>query len=171
MTRRHVALAALLVLSGCGVRPTGVIGAGEGPVATATSTPQAQVVFFGDGLPVAVRRPVNPSDEQAVMDALVAGPTPDEAAKGLTTALTVRKIVTRYEDGHVLIVDPLTPPGGLSPDAYTQISCTIALLPGPPDAKIVSSIEKKLAGMGVRSACPPTDSPSAPAQRLPSPWG
>jgi hypothetical protein len=175
MTRPYVLLLGVagLVLTGCGVRPTGEVSAGEGPVATATSAPQAQVVFLRDGVPVPVDRPVSPWDRQAVLDALAAGPTPAERTEGLTTELKVKQILAHSEGGQVLIVDPVVSAGVLSPYAYTQVYCTIALLPGHPEAKIISRIDKKMAAAGIAPDCPYAAARTSPPppQTPPSPGG
>jgi hypothetical protein len=175
MTRPYVLLLGIasLVLTGCGVRPTGAVSAGEGPVATATSAPQARVVFLRDGMPVPVNRAVNPWDPQAVFDALAAGPTSAERTEGLTTELNVKQILAHSQSDQVLVVYPVTPIDWLSPHAYTQVYCTIALLPGHPDAKIISRVDKKVAAEGIAPGCPfaaAPNSPSAP-QTPPSPGG
>jgi hypothetical protein len=78
----------VVAAAGCGVRPTGAIDAGEAPTAEATALPESKVYFIKDRVLVPVTRSVSPLDDQAVFDALVAGPTAAERARGLSTGLT-----------------------------------------------------------------------------------
>lgn len=169
-------LAALLLgtalsLTGCGVRPTGVVGAGAAPIATATSLPRAEVFFLRRGTAVPVRRAVAPWDTQAVFDALMAGPTAAERAHGLRTELTPDVPVTiRVVGTKAVFVDA---PGvqGISVAGYTQISCTAARLPAPPVVRTADPLLQAKMGMGV--SCPDDGRPSAgkPFMGPPSPTG
>lgn len=88
---KRPALVVLFVVAasaGCGVRSTAPIGAGEAPTAEATALPESRLYFIRSGTLVPVARAVPPWDSQAVFDALVAGPTPAERARGLSSALT-----------------------------------------------------------------------------------
>jgi hypothetical protein len=128
--RAAVLPAAVLLLSGCGVRPTGVVYAGEAPLATASASPQTQVYFLSGGTPTPVRRSVGPGDPQLVFAALLKGPTPEERAKGLSTELTgIIKIAVHEVDGRTLLLETVPPAQKLSPAAFAQISCTAAALP------------------------------------------
>jgi hypothetical protein len=121
---------AVLLLGGCGVRPTGVVYAGDAPTATASASPQAQVFFLAQKMPVPVPRTVTPGDPQMVFDALLAGPTPEERKKGLSTALTgVKKIAVHELDGATLLVETAPAAAKLSPIAFEQIYCTGMALP------------------------------------------
>jgi hypothetical protein len=121
---------ATLLLGGCGVRPTGVVYAGDAPTGTATASPQAQVFLLSQKVPVPVPRTVKPGDAQAVFDALLAGPTPEERKEGLGTALTgVQQIVVHELDGATLFVETTPPAAKLSPIAFEQIYCTGMALP------------------------------------------
>jgi hypothetical protein len=129
--------AVVLLLGGCGVRPTGVVYAGEAPLATASASPQSQVYFLSGGIPAPVWRPAGPGDPQLVFDALLKGPTPDERAKGLSTELTgIVKIAVHELDGRTLLLETVPPALKLSPAAFAQISCTAAALPDRPYLKI-----------------------------------
>jgi hypothetical protein len=133
-----VAVIAMLVpLGGCGVRPTGVVYAGDAPVATAPAGPQAQVYFLIDGVPKPIPRAVNPEDAQQVFDTLLAGPTANESAKGLSTELTGIKYVFVQDLGaRTLLIETDPPAARLSPAAYAQLYCTGAMLPERPTLKI-----------------------------------
>jgi hypothetical protein len=135
--RAAALLVAVLLLGGCGVRPTGVVYAGEAPIGTASPSPQAQVFFLADGVPTPVRRAVGPGDPQLVFDALLSGPTREERAKGLNTELTgVKSIVVQDLGGHALLVETVPPAMKLSAGAFAQIFCTGAALPDRPELKI-----------------------------------
>jgi hypothetical protein len=121
---------ALLAAAGCGVRPTGVVYAGDGPVATASPSPGSMVFFLADGVPTAVERTASPSDPQAVYDALLAGPTPEERARGLRTELVgVRRITVVDGGGRPVLLRTEPPIPKLSAGAYAQIYCTGMVLP------------------------------------------
>lgn len=132
MIRAAGLVLAVLLLGGCGVRPTGVVYAGDAPTATASASPQAQVFFLSlaQKMPVPVPRTVKPGDAQAVFDALLAGPTPEERKAGLSTALTgVRQIAVHELDGATLFIEAIPPAAKLSTIAFAQIYCTGMALP------------------------------------------
>jgi hypothetical protein len=121
---------AALPLAGCGVRPTGTVYAGEAPVATGPAAPQAQVYFLLQGVATPVSRPVDPKDTQTVFDTLLAGPTPEEQAKGLVSELTtVRRISVFALGGNALVVATDPPMGELTSGALIQLACTSSGLP------------------------------------------
>lgn len=144
--------AAALLVAGCGVRPTGVIGAGAGPTATATSLPETTVYFLLHGRLHPVVRTVPPWDTQAVFDALLAGPTADERARGLRTALAGTDVTVRDLGAKGVFVFG----GGRSvpPLAYAQVVCTTALLPNRTGTPLIAP------SLGVKAAlaagCPNT---------------
>jgi len=119
--KRAVVGCVLLLVTACGVRPSGVIAGGaapEGPIL-------APVVFFlvGDSLAPAVRRS---EGVDSLLGWLTAGPTMRERQEGLRSevpsGVTLREEV---RDGRRVItasVDPRT----LSPLALEQIVCTVA---------------------------------------------
>lgn len=177
MTRAAGLVLAILLITGCGVRPTGVVYAGDPPVATAPGSPRSQVFFLVDGMPTPVRRAASPADPQLVFDALLHGPTPEERARGLTTELTeVKKIAVHDLDGRTLLVETIPPAVKLRPQAYTQIYCTGLLL----SLQTVLKISYLDGGMNpqVPPQCPgaertpfptaePPASPGAPASSTP----
>lgn len=134
--------AAVCVLAGCGVRPTGVVSAGEAPTATATSLPRAQVYFLLRGMPDPVERAVPPWDTQAVFDALLAGPTAQERERGLHTELTADMTIRAIGPGAVFVESP-RPASKRTVLEYMQISCTARRLPGAPLVKMPGVINGK----------------------------
>ena len=106
-------LATAVALGGCGVpaqdRPETLdVAAPEAPDAAAATLGGQEVQIWlvrGDRLE-AVSRPVSPADVPAALEALVAGPSPDEAASGLRTALppqTLREEEPTAEAGVVTL--------------------------------------------------------------------
>ncbi|MCO6007703.1 hypothetical protein NE236_22245 [Actinoallomurus purpureus] len=182
LVRATVAGTAVCVLAGCGVRPTGVVSAGEAPTATATSLPRTQVYFLLQGLPHPVKRAVPPWDTQAVFDALLAGPTDQERARGLRTELTLGDMTIRAIDSKVVFVEfpPLAAKqtnqekqanmarrAKTEAVGYLQISCTARGLPTAPLVKM-PGIEAR--GISTTSTyCPGASStPGPPGAELPS---
>lgn len=155
------AAAAMCLLAGCGVRPTGVVSAGEAPTATATSLPKAQVYFFRGGALEPVERSVPPWDIQAVFEALQAGPTPQERERGLRTRLpadvTIHAVGTR-----AVFVESRRRISGKEISGYLQIVCTARMLPGAPFVKAPDSVdpilEKELLSQGL--LCPADGGPA-----------
>ena len=130
-------LGVVLLLSGCGVRPTGVVYAGEAPVATAPASPTAQVYFLQKGQPVPATRGVSPWDAQQVFDSLLLGPTRQERARGLRTEIPgVKQIVVRDLGDRVIYVDTVPRMVKLPPGAYAQLYCTGAMLAGRPIVRV-----------------------------------
>ncbi|GAA4520239.1 hypothetical protein GCM10023191_096890 [Actinoallomurus oryzae] len=137
MRRLVAGLLTLPLLAGCGVRPTGVVYAGEPPVATASASSRSQVFFLLRGFPIPVGRAVSPWDAQQVFDELLRGPTSAERAKGLTTELTgVKQITVRDLGGRALFIETVPPMPKLLGPAYTQIYCTGLMLPERPSVKL-----------------------------------
>jgi hypothetical protein len=131
MIRAAGLVLAVLLLGGCGVRPTGVVYAGDAPTATASASPQAQVFLLAQKTPVPVPRTVKSGDAQMVFDTLLAGPTPEERKRGLGTALIgVQRITVHELDGTTLLIETTPPAAKLSPLAFEQIYCTGTALPG-----------------------------------------
>jgi len=137
VTRAAGLVFAVLLLAGCGVRPTGVVYAGDAPVATASGSPLSQVFFLLKRTPVPVQRAAAPADPQQVFDALLKGPTPEERARGMRTELTEVKQISVHEfDGSSLLVEIIPPALKLAPQAFAQIYCTGLLLSGQTALKI-----------------------------------
>ncbi|WP_214412136.1 GerMN domain-containing protein [Sphaerisporangium fuscum] len=124
------ALVSLIAVTGCGVRPSDAIPAGDppsGPVAPPTTI---TLYFVKDGRLSAVTRrssghPLFPADRLAL---LATGPVPEEQAHGLTTDVPSEAgpfSVTAEPTGH-LVVTLSTAAGDLSALAVEQIVCTAA---------------------------------------------
>ncbi|MGI5227691.1 hypothetical protein [Actinoallomurus sp. CA-142502] len=140
MRRPAAAVLTMLSLAGCGVRPSGVVYAGDAPVATAAASPRSQVYFLLRGVPTPVARETNPWDAQLVFDDLLRGPNAQERAKGMTTALTgIEQIAVRDIGGRAFLIDTVPPLPKISPAAYAQIYCTGLVLPDQPVLKFSSS--------------------------------
>lgn len=143
---------AVPLVAGCGVRPTGVIGAGAGPTATATSLPETTVYFLLHGRLHPVVRTVPPWDTQAVFDALLSGPTADERARGLRTALVGTDVTVRDLGAKGMFVFGGGRP--VPPLAYAQVVCTTVLLPNRTATPLIApSIGVKAA---LTAGCPNT---------------
>jgi len=123
--RRVLALGAvLLVLAGCGVRPSEVIPAGEAPRQEATA--QAVLYWLNGGRLVGhPRLTAEQLSPDNAVEALLLGPTPAEQGLDLSTALPVADIlvVVSFRDGLTeIIVD--TGVAGWSEMALDQVTCT-----------------------------------------------
>ncbi|MEV5708766.1 hypothetical protein [Actinoallomurus sp. NPDC052274] len=82
-----LALVTVLLGTACGVRPTGVIGAGE-PAVAQQAVPQTTVYLVRGGRLVPVRRVAFPGAPQAALyDLWQSGPTADELAAGMWSPL------------------------------------------------------------------------------------
>jgi hypothetical protein len=158
---------AVLLLAGCGIRPTGVVYAGDAPVATASGSPRSQVFFLAGGVLTPVKRTASPADPQQVFDALLKGPTLEERARGLSTELTkIRQISVHDLDGRALLVETIPPTLKLPPPAFAQIYCTGLLLSGQTVLKI--SYLDSGAQPYAPPACPGATATPSPPQ-IPSP--
>lgn len=113
LTAGRVLAAALLTVTvaACGSSTSNDSGAADRPTATTTTTvatTEATVwLVDGNGHLVAVTRQVEgPATARNAIDALVQGPTADEAAKGLTTAIPKgTKVLGLDVDGTTATVD------------------------------------------------------------------
>ncbi|MEV5752173.1 hypothetical protein AB0L00_30510 [Actinoallomurus sp. NPDC052308] len=157
------AAAAVCVLAGCGVRPTGVVSAGEAPTATATSLPKAQVFFLLGGTPEPVERAVPPWDTQAVFDALLAGPTAQERERGLRTELTPDVTVRAIDTRTVFVESRRWQVSQQEIAGYLQISCTARLLPGAPLVKAPGLLDQSIIAKVRQADVCPTGGDQAPA--------
>ena len=130
------------VSTGCGIRPTGVVDAGEparGPIPEATEAigdgvvrptkPGAELYFAAGDTVQAVFRPgLPPGDPDVALGYLLRGPTPEELKSGYTTdlppELTALQLGRRSLD--TVTVSMNLDPNQLSSLAILQITCTIA---------------------------------------------
>lgn len=126
-TRRALAagLASLLVLTSCGVRPSGVITGGDPPSGRVEPTRKITLYLVtGDRLSP-VTRPGGPLSQADTLALLAAGPTTTEQAQGLTTHVPPQAgpfTVTVKPAGQLVI----TPASRLSALAVRQVACTAA---------------------------------------------
>ncbi|MEV0701500.1 hypothetical protein AB0I53_26815 [Saccharopolyspora sp. NPDC050389] len=127
MKRIAFAAVLLLVLTGCGVQPTDVVLAGQGPDGIA----RGPVLYFVTGEPGQVRPSIRETGRLGtVTDALrllAAGPTDAEGAAGLRTELpflTTEQVSAGAPDAGIVTVQLPVPPSTLSELASTQLICT-----------------------------------------------
>ncbi|MFE4540314.1 hypothetical protein ACFRKB_35485 [Streptomyces scopuliridis] len=146
--RAAAVLPAVLLLGGCGIQPTDVIGAGRPAIVPAALDQTSEMLLFfhsPDGELMPVSRPIAPYDgavgtaappsaaERAVL-VLLAGPDKDEEAAGLRTSLppaTPREGVWQ-EDTSRNGVRTSVPVAlkGLDETALQQLICTITYATG-----------------------------------------
>ncbi|MFI7422991.1 hypothetical protein [Nonomuraea sp. NPDC049684] len=156
LPRRALAagLAALVTVTGCGVRPSDVIAVGPPPVGSVALTTTIVLYLVKDGRLSAVTRPsARPLFRTERLALLAAGPTPEERALGLGTEVPPEAdpfLVTDKARGRMTLT-PSTPGGDLSPLAVQQIVCTAAALPGSP---------ARIAVVGARTGVDPRDCPA-----------
>ena len=121
-------LVSLVAVSGCGVRPSGVITGGAPPSGAVAPTGTITLYLVkGDRLS-AVTRPGVPPLPAETLALLAAGPTASEAAQGLTTDVPpgVGPFSVATQQAGRLVVTLSTPTGELSALAVAQIVCTAA---------------------------------------------
>ncbi len=121
--KKLLVLAVVLLLSACGVKPTGVVPAGPAPTLRNPGGPgrDAEVIlyFVLDGRAAPVTRPIGTElDADGALSMLLDGPTEAERSDGYVTALPRR-------------------------------AGSIALVPGPPATITVSFPLKTLGAVGV----------------------
>jgi hypothetical protein len=128
--RRLAGIIAIAVLTAaCGVRPTGVISAGE-PAVAAQTVPQTTVYLVRQRQLVPVRRVTFPGSPQAPVYALwEEGPTREESASGLVSPVRFLPSFDVTFDQGVLVVSygDGTPASTLT---YAQIVCSGMAQPG-----------------------------------------
>jgi hypothetical protein len=110
-------LATALLVTACGVRPSGVIRGGPAPTAASSAT----VYLVADGRVAPVRRP----DTASALALLAAGPTADELGQGFTTELPAGTTLTASGTTVTVSVDVTS----LSTNAVAQIVCTAGPAP------------------------------------------
>ncbi len=144
MTRRRARVLGLsaalgLVLpaaAACGIQPSGIVALGPAPAATgggvsaagtlntSSGATQFQLFFYQDDQLSAVYRPAARGEvtETMVLDALLAGPSADERAKGYTTQLSPKLTASVRANG-LLAAYALNMQ--LPPHAKSQFICTM----------------------------------------------
>ncbi|GIG59391.1 hypothetical protein Lfu02_37630 [Longispora fulva] len=151
-------LAALAALAGCGVRPSGVVRAGEAPRKYTTEV--TALYFQMHGLLARTER-IDPKalNVSQKVDLLLAGPNPAERGQGYETALpatsgggvqVVRVAPHRYE------LRMNTPVATLSATALDQLVCTVLAGEAAEHAMAVGSVVAVVGTAGRREdrGCP-----------------
>ncbi|PZG40955.1 hypothetical protein C1I98_22200 [Spongiactinospora gelatinilytica] len=133
-----VAAFVLTLMTGCGIRPTGVLDGGEPAVGF---QPTTRLYFVSGARLVAVSRPLPSPSLQEALDLLVAGPTAAERRRGLRTGLgpeqdAVGKATSDAAKVHISLQDRIPvpvpapsegPPTDQSQDLWLgQLTCTAA---------------------------------------------
>ncbi|MEV0612088.1 GerMN domain-containing protein [Nonomuraea sp. NPDC050404] len=132
-------LTAVVALAGCGVTDTGPVRAGA-PARGQVTVPAAEllrVYFLAPHGTWPVARPASPgAGPQAALNALLAGPTRPERARGLVTALPggSRRVQARPSAGAVDLYLPWVV-SELRRLAVNQLVCTAAAAPGIPGGR------------------------------------
>ena len=129
-------LLAALVLpaaSGCGIQPTGITSLGPAPavsggaaqraLAQQVGSSQYVLFFYQDGrLTPTYRNSDSTTNEETVLGAMLQGPTKEEAAQGMSTALPTGLIAVPRASGQAdayMVTEPLTT------KAKAQFLCTM----------------------------------------------
>lgn len=143
-TAAAAALAGTLLLSACGIRPTGVIGSGEAAHVKVPGAEVASTLYFispeGRLIPSPQSEPLRVPPAQ-LLTRLLEGPDSREREAGITTALprvTGKRIgssVVSYSERDVLAIKLAFKVGDLTPLARSQLVCTLAST-GSPGVKI-----------------------------------
>ncbi|TDC70028.1 hypothetical protein E1200_06465 [Actinomadura sp. GC306] len=155
--RALLALAAGAALAGCGIRPTGIVGAGEPPAAGAAPA-TITVYLVRDGRLVPVARPGLPGLPSLAVQQLAVPPTGPERAMGLRTE--VRRPLDAYvvlEANNPAARRPavvVRPADRRRPERWSrlamgQIACTAQAVPGVERAHLWSAWEPGGAGHAV----------------------
>ncbi|MGW5719209.1 hypothetical protein ACWEVP_23775 [Amycolatopsis sp. NPDC003865] len=127
--KKFFVLAVLLLVSACGVKPTGVVAAGPAPTVRNPGSPgrDAEVIlyFVLDGRAVPVTRPIGTDvGVQAVLSMLLDGPSEAERADGYVSALPRRAGSIALVPGPpatITVPFPLKPLGAVG---VNQLVCT-----------------------------------------------
>ena len=138
VTKPGVVLALLAVLTACGVRPTGVVQAGEAPAGVGTGP----VLYFltPEGRTIAAPRVTGRlGTVEGALNLLFAGPDQQERARGLTTGVPYVTPAFEALDASVMVVRLPVDKLFLGQPAVDQIACTAIV------ARIMAG-----AGTGVR---------------------
>lgn len=128
---------AMTLAAACGVRPSGVIAAGE-PAVAQQAVPQTTVYLARGMTLVPVRRPPFPGAPQAALYALwERGPTSQESRQGLWNPMTsVYGLDVRFADGGMEITYAA---GSASELTLAQIVCSATAQPGVRWVRVVRS--------------------------------
>lgn len=154
-------LVSLVALTGCGVQPSGVITGAAPPSGRAEPATTILYLVSNDRLSP-VRRPGGPLSQADTLALLAAGPTDEERANGLTTAVPpeVAPFSVAASPSGRIVVTLSTPANGLSRVAVAQIVCTAAAaaLASPTQVTVLGAGQE---GHGPQS-CPSPPPPPPP---------
>ncbi len=152
--------------------------AGQGTVtarAQEPTSPAGSVCFYQDGHPTCVQQPVlgaesaAPATPQALLSALLAGPSPDERSRGIQSAIPAgTRLVSAEAGGDTITVRLAFPPDFLSLDP--ALSSPETMLAGLPRARltpaasdaIVYQVATTLDPLGYRHVHVQAEDPAAP---------
>jgi hypothetical protein len=101
--RRVLVIAVVVLTAACGVRPTGVISAGD-PAAATQAAPLSTVYLVRQRKLVPVQRSTFPGAPQTAIYALQQGPNPIESAQGMRSPLMYLQDLRAALDRGVLTV-------------------------------------------------------------------
>lgn len=131
--KRLLALLLVLTATACGVRPTDVIEGGAAPVEEEIT--DGTVLYFLHG--ATLTRVVRPPSEQAPLELLAKGPTPEELAEDLTTEIPpYASPITLVPATNGMTVRIASRLKYLSPLAQSQLVCTAITPDQPPGVEI-----------------------------------
>lgn len=129
-----VLLAALMLpaAAACGIQPTGITDLGPAPAATGAAAQRAiaqagssqyVLFFYQDGrLTATYRNGDGTTSEETILAAMVQGPTKDEAAQGLSSALPAGLVAKTRAGG---FADAYAVSAPLTTKAKAQFVCTM----------------------------------------------
>jgi hypothetical protein len=123
------ALVALVAVTGCGVRPSDAIAAGDPPSGAVAPAWKITLYLVKNGrLGTVTRRGEGPLFKAGILALLAAGPTASEQANGFTTDVPFEAgpFSVTVEPAGDLVVTLSTSAGALSTLAVEQIVCTAA---------------------------------------------
>lgn len=160
MKRAVVSMVLLLLLTGCGVRPTGVVSAGEPAVGIGEGP---FLYFLADGqLRPVLRKTGQLGDVDNALGLLGAGPTAEEVAAGLNTLLPATGFsATAAREGVIAVrlysAEPVGP-AALPQLALDQVVCTAVAVTGQAGAN-ARGLMVRLSGAGVPADETPVRAP------------
>ncbi|WIV53444.1 hypothetical protein [Amycolatopsis nalaikhensis] len=127
--KKLLVLAVLLVVSACGVKPTGVVSAGPAPTLRSPGGSgrgtDLILYFVIDGRVAPVTRPTGTAvGVSAALSILLSGPSSDEAAEGYATMLPPERGPVALSPGPPAMINVPFPLKPLPPLAVNQLVCT-----------------------------------------------
>ena len=135
MRRAAFVLALAALVSGCGVRPTGLISGGD-PAVARQVVPPTTIYLVRQGRLFAVHRAAIPGAPQAVADVLARGLTAPEYGQGLSDPVEfLSNVHANFHDGELAFsYEDDTPPAELT---LAVIACSCEAQPGVRKVKII----------------------------------